>query len=98
MKKVYAPEGTNWPWQVRYDAQHGDTSWATFRTEDEADKFMSLFKVYELTPGNFDGSTDERDDEIIWIIAKKPPVAIGFDVTEINIALNSAGIDYVEEV
>ncbi len=97
MKKVYSPEGTNWPWQVRYDAQHGDTSWATFRTETEADKFMSRFKVYELTPNDFDGGTDERDDEILWIIAENPPTMDGFYTTEINIPLDSAGINYVKE-
>lgn len=98
MKKVYSPEGTNYPWQVRYCSQDGTPTWPTFRTETEADEFMSLFKVYELTPNDFDGSTDERDDEIIWIIAKKPPVARDFDVTKINIPLDSIGIDYVKEI
>ncbi len=97
MKKVYSPKGTNWPWQVRYYSQDGTQSWRAFRTETEADKFMSRFKVYELTPDDFDGGTDERDDEIIWIIAEHPPTIDGFYTVEINIALDSAGIDYVKE-
>ncbi len=56
-----------------------------------------IFKVYELTPNDFNGSTDKRDDEIVWVVAKEPPIALGFYATEINIPLDSAGIDYVKE-
>lgn len=97
MKKVYSPEGTNWPWQVRYCSQDGTPNWRTFGTETEADEFMSRFKVYELTPNDFDGGTDKRDDEIIWIIAEYPPTMDEFYTVEINIPLDSAGIDYVKE-
>jgi len=58
---------------------------------------VSRFKVYELTPDYFDGSTDAVDHEIVWVAAEKPPIVKGFYTTEIGIPLSSPGVDYVIE-
>ncbi len=53
-------------------------------------------EVYELTPDGFDGGTDERDSEIIWVAYRQPPTVLGYNVVEITIPTNSPGIDYIE--
>jgi hypothetical protein len=60
---------------------------------------MALMKVYEVgTPSHYDSATDECDCTI-WIATDCPVIMQstreGFYVKEINIPLNSEGIDLI---